>query len=401
MENSAQILNPLLSLHLRNEAEMQRYGDLEIVSTFGQPQAEYAAIHKSCGIMDLPFRGVLRLTGPDRHQFLNGLISNRTWDKETRRPMPAGSWVYAFLLNLKGRIVADMNVIELGDETLIDCDARLVKDLKALMEQYLFTERVTIESLLGTMHGIGLYGPQAAQVLQGAAEHAGQFGEGQAAFRLNVGGVGCVAFRDAPTGTDGFQLILPSADAETVWNALLAMSERGDEPGRRRIRPVGWAAFNACRIEAGTALFGIDFGGVPVATASPLQKHRDEADDSAPGILPAETGRLFPRAVDLTKCYIGQEIVARMHARQACARQIAGFRMSDDALPLAGATIHDASGNHIGMVTSSTISPVMGNAAIGLAFVKKPHFAIGATWTVPAEGQLRTATVVELPFLGR
>jgi folate-binding protein YgfZ len=149
--------------------------------------------------------------------------------------------------------------------------------------------------------------------------------------------------------------------------------------GKRMLRPVGWAAFNTTRIEAGRAIFGIDF------------------DDS---ILPHETGAVLGRAVSFTKgCYPGQEIVARMHARQQVARKIAGIRVDGDTLPIAGAKIFDAQGNEIGGVTSSTISPVLSNAAIALALLKRPHFNVGATVHVPAEGEMRKATVVELPFI--
>src|SRR5206468_6008208 len=103
------------------------------------------------------------------------------------------------------------------------------------------------------------------------------------------------------------------------------------EPGRRPLRAAGWAAYNAARIEAGRPLFGIDF------------------DDS---VLPAETGQLA-RAVSFTKgCYLGQEVVARMHARGQVARQLVGIKMDDRALPIAGASIFDASQNAIGGITS-------------------------------------------------
>ena len=139
-----------------------------------------------------------------------------------------------------------------------------------------------------------------------------------------------------------------------------------------------WAAFNACRIEAGRPIFGIDF------------------DDS---ILPAETGQMG-RAVSLTKgCYPGQEIVARMHARQQVAKQLVGIKMDDEALPIAGAPIYDANQNAVGAITSSTISPILSGAAIGLGYVKRPLFAIGTKLLIPAEGQMRGATVMETPFV--
>src|SRR5688572_30593089 len=112
--------NPLHALHEKAQAEFQAYGQIQIVSTFGQPQAEYAAIRKSAAILDMPFRGILELTGKDRHPFLNNLLSNQTWDKEKKTGLGAGHGVYAFFLNTKGRIVSDMNVLELGDRTLLE-----------------------------------------------------------------------------------------------------------------------------------------------------------------------------------------------------------------------------------------------------------------------------------------
>ena len=106
------------------------------------------------------------------------------------------------------------------------------------------------------------------------------------------------------------------------------------------------------------------------------------------------------RAVSLTKgCYPGQEIVARMHARQQVAKQLIAFRMDDEALPIAGAQIYEANQNGVGVVTSSTISPILSGAAIGLGFVKRPLFAIGTKLLIPAEGEMRGATVVETPFI--
>src|SRR4051794_36148264 len=120
-------LNPLLATHQQAQAELQPYGDIEIVSTFGEPQAEYAAIRKGAAMLDLPQRGVLELTGKDRLPFLNNLLTNQTYDKQTKSGMTAGAGVYAFLLNAKsGRIITDMNVLELGDRTLLEMDARLL-----------------------------------------------------------------------------------------------------------------------------------------------------------------------------------------------------------------------------------------------------------------------------------
>jgi folate-binding protein YgfZ len=349
--------NPLHLLQEQNGAEFQPYGQEQIVSTYGNLPAEYSAVHKGAAKMDMPHRGVLEIGGRDRLDFLNRLITNQTVDRETKSPLAAGEGVYSYLLNGKGRIIADMNVLELGDRTWLEMDSRLVEAARSGLEKYVIADDVTLSSRLGTLHEIAMLGPKAAGQL-GIAElkPLGSIRHGEG-----------VVFRDDVCGTSGYFLILPAAAVEAAWTALPQ-------------RPVGWAAFNAARIEAGRPLMGIDF---------------DET------ILPAETGPAqFARAVSTTKgCYLGQEIVARMHARGIIARQLIGIRMEGDALPLAGAPVYDGAGNVVGGITSSTISPVLSGAAIGLGLAKKSAIAAGTELTIPAEGAMHKGKVVELPFL--
>jgi folate-binding protein YgfZ len=191
-------------------------------------------------------------------------------------------------------------------------------------------------------------------------------------------------FRDDECGVPGYHLIVPADRAQEVWKGFLDQFSNPLELGKRRLRPIGWAAYNACRIEAGRPLFDIDFGN---------------SADAEQSVLPAEAGQ-FARAVSVTKgCYLGQEIVARMHARQQVAKQLVGLRIADDALPMAGATLFDEKQNQVGMVTSSTISPMLSGACVALGYLKKPFFTAGQTVNVAAEGCMRKATVTGLPFL--
>jgi folate-binding protein YgfZ len=330
--------------------------------------------------MDLPQRGVIELTGKVRQPFLNNLITNQVWSKETRSGLAAGQGVYAFLLNTRGRIITDLNVLEVpGDRTLLEMDVRLVTSVAAMLERYLFAEQVKIADRTSSVHQIGLYGPGAREVISAASGSSLPPLEVLCSAAVRVFDADAIVFRDDPTGRQGYVLILPMEAARMVWMNLLSKSGSSIDLGRRALRQVGWAAFNAARIEGGRPIFGIDF------------------DDS---VLPAETGQ-FNRAVSITKgCYLGQEIVARMYARQQLARQLAGIRMEDDALPIAGAKILDGRSNdEIGGVTSSTLSPVLSNVAICLGYVKRPYFALGSILRVPAEGAMRMGTVVELPFV--
>ena len=375
---STPLPNPLRSVHVQAEAEFQAYAEVEIVSTFGEPQAEYAALHKSCGMMDLPQRGLLELTGKDRLPFLNNLLTNQTWNKQSKSGLLAGQGVYAFYLNTKGRIVTDLNVLELGDRTLLEMDGRLVGQMHGMLDKYLFAEQVKIEDRTASLHQIGLYGPGARDVLDTAIGQPWPALDPLASAAVKLFDVDAIVYRDDAAGSMGYVLIVPTESAKTVWMNLLSRFGIAAETGKRSLRPVGWAAFNAARIEAGRPIFGIDF------------------DDS---ILPAETGQ-FNRAVSITKgCYLGQEIVARMHARQQVARQLVGIRMESDALPIAGAKIFDDQSNEIGGVMSSTLSPVLSNTAICLGYLKRPFFAPKTVVNIPAEGTIRKGTVVDLPFV--
>jgi folate-binding protein YgfZ len=357
--------DPLHDLHVQAEAEFQAYGDIQIVSTFGEPQLEYAAIHKSAAVIDLPYRGLLHVTGKDRLPFLNNLLSNQTWDKNTKTGMQVGASAYAYLLDAKtGRIRADMNVIEREDGTWIETDARLIPTLAAALEKYRFAEAVKFADRSDEFHEIAVHGPAASGSLIVAELPL----EAAAAVTTDAG-TGFL-WRDDPTGKPGYHIVVPVAAVRSIWMNLITAGGA---------RPIGWAAFNAARIEAGRPLFGVDF---------------DEQ------ILPGETGPSLNRAVSFTKgCYPGQEVVARMHARKQMAKSIVGLKVADGALPIAGAQVTDDAGNIIGAVTSSTVSPVMSNASIAIALLKRPSFAPGTVVNVPAEGSIRRAVVTELPFI--
>ncbi|MBC7785860.1 MAG: aminomethyl transferase family protein [Burkholderiales bacterium] len=375
-------INPLLDLHRQAEAEFQAYGPAEIVSTFGEPQAEYGAVRKACGMIDQPQRAIVEISGKDRLTFLNNLLTNQTWDKQSKSGPAGGSGVYAYLLHAKnGRIMLDTNVLERGDRTLLDIDRRLVQLFIAALSKYHFAEAIEIHDRSPEFRQIALHGPGSVSLLEQACDGSVILPTAQLhSTSARILGHEIVAWRDDICAVPGFHLIVETAQVRAIWMQLLTRFSAGAEIGKRPLRPIGWAAFNATRIEAGRAMFGIDF---------------DET------FLPAETGRLqMARAVSFTKgCYPGQEIVARMHARSQVARQIVGFKMDDEALPIAGAQIFDEQSNVIGAVTSSTISPILSGASIGLALVKRSHTDAGKSVQIPAEGSIRTARVVELPFI--
>ncbi|MEM8875852.1 MAG: glycine cleavage T C-terminal barrel domain-containing protein [Planctomycetota bacterium] len=381
--------DPLTQLHHAADADFCPYAGSAIVETFGEPQAEYAAFHRSAALLDCPQRGVLRITGKDRLAFLGNLLTANVKELEPGFGTPS------LLLNLKGRVVAELNVLETVNATLIETDAHLLDMLADLLDRYLFADDVQIEKApvrVFQMHGLTAVG-----VLASALDNEIGLLAKRQVIQPRLAGNTITIFRSELAKPYGLHLLVPTDAMIDVWEHLCAVgaSPDPDRPQMRKLRPAGWAAFNACRIEAGRALPGIDYMLAPPS----LPRVETDASELSNGALPAELPH-FDDVVSVTKgCYLGQEVVARMHARKVVAKKIVGFRMDGDALPHAGGEVYDAAGEkQIGIVTSSTLSPVLSRAVVGLVNLPKAHFEPGTPLQIMAEGSRQPARVTTLPF---
>lgn len=344
---------------------------IDVVGAFEEVGLEYAALRKAAVLFDEPHTAALILRGPDRLAFLNSMLTQKVADQAAGQTRPS------FWLNRKGRIDADLRVIERGDHTLLLLDRHLAGSTAASLNTYLFSEDCTIASWAETHHTIALHGMGALTVLAAKANDpalADLAPDTNAACTID--GATCIADRDDLTGDPGVRLIVPREQAERVYDALLAPA-----PGAPAVKPAGWYALNTARIEAGRPLFNIDFG---------------------PDTLPAETSLLDSR-IDLRKgCYLGQEVVARMDARKARKQGLAAIRVdstdpnAEALLPGMGDRVFspaDPEGNPIGVVTSSTISPMLGAAAVAFAMLRDAETAPGTALLTQAEGRKVPATV--------
>ena len=79
-----------------------------------------AAVRCGTGWFRLRERALLEVSGADRVRWLNGMLSN---DVAQLEPAGARSGCYALLLTPKGRIVADLHVLQRGDVFWLDLAA--------------------------------------------------------------------------------------------------------------------------------------------------------------------------------------------------------------------------------------------------------------------------------------
>ncbi len=347
---------------------------LEIVATLGPVELEYGVIRKGCGLMDAPQRSTLRITGPDRVDFLNRMLTQELKD------IRAGDVREAFWLNRKGRIEADLVIIERGSDMLVDVDVHQAESVVRTLTEFLFAEDVTISDCSHEWYQLQLHGRRALDVLRCASGDGDLWLEPLHAIETTIAGGTIVAVRRDVTGESGIQLLLPVDRVEAVFETLLQQDAAIGE-GKRRVRPIGWYAWNVARIEAGTPLFNIDFG---------------------PENLPHESGVLHDRVSFRKGCYLGQEIVARMESLGKPKQQLVGLRVEDDVLPVAGAEVFQREGEGlgpvIGAITSSTLSPMLGAQSIAFAMIRTRSAAPGTEVLVAAEGRQSLARVQALTF---
>ena len=307
-------------------------------ATVAQPAAADRLLTEEVALVDRSERGKLALTGPQAKELLSGQVTN---DIEALSP---GAGCYAALLTNKGKMVADLRVLDTDDELWLD------------------TERVALQALFDTLRRgavgwdaelhkrtlqqalLSLVGPQAGQAA------GAELGPEHANRHAQLGGADVVL-----VATDmGVDIVCAAEDAERVRAAL-------DVP------VVPEAAAEVLRVESGRPRYGLDL------------------DDAT---IPQEAG-LNERAVSFTKgCYVGQETVARLHYKGKPNRHLRGLRLS---APVPTGTALVLGEREVGRVGSSVVSPRFG--PIGLAIVRR-EASVGDELSA---GDAR-AVVAELPF---
>ncbi|HWT02976.1 MAG TPA: glycine cleavage T C-terminal barrel domain-containing protein, partial [Pyrinomonadaceae bacterium] len=173
--------------------------------------------------------------------------------------------------------------------------------------------------------------------------------------------------RATHTAEDGFDLIVGASGAPSLWAALSSAGAR----------PVGADALEVLRVEAGVARYGVDTDETSVVL------------EAAP-----------EDAVSFTKgCYVGQEIIARIHWRGHVAKRLAGLAFDARADASRDDKVTTPDGQAIGRLTSVTYSPAL-NRTVALGYVKYDYLAPGTeVRVVGADNAQTTARVAALPFV--
>lgn len=341
-----------------NATCVERFGVL-LPERFGDPEAEYRAIRERAGLLDMSFRGLLALTGGERLRWLNGQI---TAEAKALRP---GEGLLAAALTVKGRILADLVVYGRADSVWIDLPRHRADAVRESFERHIIADDVAVAELSDQVGHLMIAGPAAPSCL------AGTLGEAATALRprqhrdVSLAGAAVTLIASDRLKVPGFDLFCPAEAAGAVWRALAAAGAA----------PVGMAALDSLRLEAGWPWCGVDFG-----------------EDNL--LLEA----LSPAHVSFTKgCYLGQEVVIRIEHQGHLNKKLCGLALDGTAVPPPGASIRSGE-RPVGAVTSAGWSPALLHP-VALGYVRRELWEPGTALAVVWSDGLATATVAALPFV--
>ncbi len=358
--------SPLEAVHRRHGATFEERDGWSMPQGYGDVAAEYAAVRGggsgAAGLFDLSSRGRIEVSGGEAVMFLNGLITN---DVKT---LADGAWMAAAFPNVQGRLIANARVIRRGETFLFDTEAATHASVMKTLGRFTLAGDFHVADVTHWTVQLSVQGASSARVV-GAL-----LGEGAAQVMRQR--VIIVAWREAlvtviratHTAEDGFDLFVEADHGAALWEAMIQCG----------VRPAGSAALEILRVEAGVARFGVDMNETNVVLEAAL-------DD----------------AVSYTKgCYVGQEIIARIHWRGHVAKRLSGLVFDDEATWPAPpeSKIRTVDGKEIGRITSSVFSPAL-NKTVALGFVKYDYLAAGTEVRVVVGEEERPARVAGVPLV--
>jgi aminomethyltransferase len=380
----------LAAAHERLGASFTDFGGWWMPVRYTSELAEHHAVRTAAGLFDISHMAEFVVTGARAGDFLDFALSGLP------SAMRVGKASYGLVLADDGGIVDDVIVYRLADDHYVVIANAGNRDAvaAALIERAASVPppAPTADGYLGFVAGsagfrvedvsddlalIAVQGPVSVAVLA-ATEGLGEFEPSlselgyYAAAAARFDGAPVLVARTGYTGEDGFELAVPVARAEEMWNALLAA---GEPLG---LVPAGLAARDTLRLEAGMPLYGHELSR---------------------SIRPAQAG--LSRAVASDGNFVGRDGASAALAPDA--RVLVGLASEGRRAGRAGYAVFDGDGptaTAVGEITSGALSPTLGHP-IALAYVDPAVSTPGTALYIDVRGSRIPATVTPIPFYRR
>ncbi len=365
---------PLKSEHEKLGAQFVtkpgEYFGVALPRDYGDVAREYKFARESVGLIDKNYRAVISFTGKDRARYLNAMLTNNI------RDLAPGQGNISLLLSPQGRIMAEVETLALDDRLLVVSYAMIRQRLIETFDKFIIMDDVTLEDLTDRTATLALEGPKTPVIVRELCgidlNSFAELDHAEVIAKKDGVNIPCRVVKYSRGEIPAADFMVDREHLHALWNLFLETARRHGGG------PVGYAALNILRLEAGIPWYGVDFDENQIPHQAALEKTH----------------------INFSKgCYTGQEIVERVRSRGHIQRQRVLLRFAGDAVPKAGEPLFasntegGAEGKaEVGFVTSAAKSPATG-AVIGMGYVRHEHSAPDAklTWK---NGE---AEVFELP----
>jgi len=338
---------------------MVDFGGWDMPVQYSSQIGEHHAVRRAAGVFDVSHMCVVDLKGARVHAFLQQLLAN-----DVAKLTSPGRALYSCMLNERGGVIDDLIAYFLTDSWFRAVVNAGTRD-KDLLWMRRHAEALGIEVReRADLAMLAVQGPQARDKAARLLKPA----DAAAALELPafVGrelGAWFVS-RTGYTGEDGFEIMMPAADAVPAWRTLNSLG----------VASCGLGARDTLRLEAGMNLYGNDM---------------DENTHPFESGL-AWTVALEPRARE----FIGRAALESI-GRAGSPRRLVGLVLEDRGVLRSHQRVLSAAGE--GEITSGTFSPTLERS---IAFARVPAgTGTGAPVQVDVRGKLLNARVVKPPFV--
>ena len=346
---------PLHAAHVALGAKMVGFAGWSMPLHYGSQLEEHHAVRRDAGMFDVSHMLAVDVKGAGAHRFLQRVLAN-----DIARLREPGKALYTCMLRDDGGVLDDLIVYAIGAGAyrLIVNAGTAEKDLSWLAARRSKNDEVELTPRRD-LAIIAVQGPQAREKVWAADPRLRAGTERLASFEAAQVDALFVA-RTGYTGEDGFEIVVPAAEAPALWRAL---AEQG-------VRPAGLGARDTLRLEAGMNLYGQDM---------------DET------VTPLESGLAWTIDSSAERDFIGRSALARLKPT----KQLTGVVLRGKGVMRAHQPVHTASG--AGEITSGGFSPTM-NRSIALARVPR-EVAAGAKVEIEMRDKRVEGVAVKPPFV--
>ncbi|WNO08875.1 glycine cleavage system aminomethyltransferase GcvT [Teredinibacter sp. KSP-S5-2] len=230
----------LVAAHKAMGGKLVDFGGWNMPVNYGSQIDEHNAVRTDAGMFDVSHMTIVDLKGEQAKEYLQFLLANDV----DRLTLP-GKALYSGMINGLGGVVDDLIVylMEEGYRLVVNCATR-GKDLMWMNAQ---SEGFDIELVeRDDLAMIAVQGPNARAKVDGILNDA-SLADLKVFQGVGLkGGTDWFVARTGYTGEDGYEIMLPNAEAEGFWQQL---AEAG-------VAPCGLGARDTLRLEAGMNLYG-------------------------------------------------------------------------------------------------------------------------------------------------